>query len=333
MSRKRGPEFDPAELARPGSLHHLIAAHLDDMAVRHYSERTIPTRRHILLRFGIWLRERDITHGRQIARSHLQRYQRHLYHHRKANGKPLSIHTQRHHLQAVQSFLRWCVRKDYLGADPSVDLDKPRPIKNLPITLSEEELGRIFAIPSLTSPEGLRNRAILEVLYSTGIRRAEAAGLQLHDIDAAKGIVRVVQGKGRKDRVVPIGKRALDWIDRYLTHARPEARPSPDEQHLFLSIRTGLPLSPDNLGERIRQIIKAAELPHLVGGCHLFRHTMATRLLENGCDIRLIQDILGHAELSTTAMYTHVGITHLKAAHSAFHPAENNRRDSDESDR
>jgi integrase/recombinase XerD len=177
--------------------------------------------------------------------------------------------------------------------------------------------------PSLEEPRGIRDRAILEVLYSTGMRRRELIGLQLFDFDRECGTVMIRQGKGKKDRMIPIGERALGWIDRYQNEVRPElvvGRDPATLATLFLT-HTGEPFTPNRLTQLVRGYVQAADLGKS-GSCHLFRHTMATLMLENGADIRYIQAMLGHAELSTTQIYTQVSIRKLKEIHTATHPGK-----------
>jgi integrase/recombinase XerD len=160
----------------------------------------------------------------------------------------------------------------------------------------------------------------LETLYSTGLRRTECARLSLQDVEPVRGVVFVRQGKGRKDRVVPIGQRALDWIERYCTVARPTLVRRPESHLLFLTAR-GRPLAPTKLSKQIRRYLARSSLGKS-GSCHVFRHTMATLLLDGGADVRYVQAILGHASLAMTARNTHVAMTELKAVHARTHPAE-----------
>ena len=155
------------------------------------------------------------------------------------------------------------------------------------------------------------------------MRRRELIGLALYDIDRERGTVMIRQGKGKKDRMIPIGERALSWIDRYQSEVRPDLVVGSDPEHLatlFLT-HTGEPFTPNRLTQLVREYVQAAKLGKS-GSCHLFRHTMATLMLENGADIRYIQAMLGHAELSTTQIYTQVSIQRLKAIHTATHPGK-----------
>jgi len=176
-------------------------------------------------------------------------------------------------------------------------------------------------VPDVRTSMGLRDRAILETFYSTGMRRAELAGLRVGHVDADRGTVMVRQGKGRKDRVVPIGDRALLWIARYRDEARPELVVGGwDEGVLFLN-PMGEPLDLGDLTALVADYVKRSGLGK-EGSCHLLRHTMATLMLENGADTRIIQEILGHASLETTQIYTHLSILSVKKVHAATHPGK-----------
>jgi integrase/recombinase XerD len=172
---------------------------------------------------------------------------------------------------------------------------------------------------------GVRDRAILETLYSTGIRRAELVALKVTDLDTERGTLRIEQGKGKKDRMVPIGDRAIAWIEKYLCEVRPElvAMAGVDDRTLFLT-RNGESLTGSTVSRMVKGYVDVAQIGKS-GGCHLFRHTCATLMLENGADIRYIQQLLGHKELSTTEIYTRVSIKALKAIHTATHPARMER--------
>jgi integrase/recombinase XerD len=174
-------------------------------------------------------------------------------------------------------------------------------------------------VPDVGDAIGLRDRAILETLYSTGIRRMEVMNLLVYDLDAERGTLMVRQGKGKKDRMVPIGERAIAWIARYVSDARPQLVMPPDEGVLFLT-QEGESLSPNRLTQLVRDYVNAAEVGK-TGACHLWRHTCATLMLEGGADIRYIQEMLGHVELSTTQIYTQVSIRRLKAVHALTHPS------------
>jgi integrase/recombinase XerD len=191
--------------------------------------------------------------------------------------------------------------------------------------LTANEADRVLNQANVADPLGVRDRAILETFYSTGMRRSELASLKLYDLDIERGTVMIRLGKGKKDRMIPIGARALAWIDKYVIEVRPALVREPDDGTLFLS-NLNEAFTRNRLTQMVREYVDAASLGKR-GACHLFRHTMATLMLENGADIRFIQQMLGHAELSTTQIYTQVSIRKLKEIHSLTHPARLERPD------
>jgi integrase/recombinase XerD len=293
--------------------------------VRHYSEHTVATQLFQLEPFIEWCQERGLRWPSEVTRPVLERYQRHLFHWRKTNGRPLSFSTQKGRLMAVRAFFRWLARQHHIAYNPASELELPRTEHRLPQhVLTVQEAEQVIAQADVEEALGLRDRAILETLYSTGMRRMEVCGLSLYDLDVERGTVIVRQGKGRKDRVIPIGERATAWIERYLAEVRPSLVVEPDAGVLFLSA-DGEALSPDHLTGRVSRYVAAARVGKK-GSCHLFRHTMATLMLEGGADVRYIQQMLGHRSLETTEIYTHVSIRNLKAIHTATHPASLERR-------
>ena len=294
--------------------------YLEWMLVRRYSERTVDTNRRHLEAFYAWCDTRGIAEAEEVTKPILERYQRHLFHYRKKGGRPLSYSSQAGKLIALRGFFRWLARQNVLLSNPASELELPRPEKRLPKhVLTASEVERVLATADVTDPLGLRDRAIMETFYSTGMRRSELAGLSLFDVDAERGTVMIRRGKGDKDRVVPIGERALLWIDKYTSDVRPELVVGGGEPTLFLT-RLGEPMTADTLSYRLKRYIDAAETGK-TGACHLFRHSMATLMLEGGADVRYVQEMLGHSKLETTQIYTHVSIKKLQAVHAATHPA------------
>jgi integrase/recombinase XerD len=292
----------------------------EQLRVKAYAEYTVASTESCLGLFIAWANERGIGRPGEVTKSMLESYQRHLFYLRKPSGKPLTYSSQRLRLQKVRLFFRWLARQNAIDSNPASDLELPRVERRLPkAVLSEAEVERALSMPDLSDIIGLRDRAMMEVFYSTGIRRAELAALEVFDLDHERGTLTVRLGKGRKDRTVPIGERAIHWIDRYLTNARAELVVEPDPGLLFLSER-GERLEPMALTMLMRAYFKASGIGKH-GACHIFRHTMATLMLEGGADVRIIQELLGHAELSTTAIYTRISIRHLKLAHDAAHAA------------
>ncbi len=237
------------------------------------------------------------------------------YSYRKRTGTPLSVWSQHGRLVAVKGLFRWLTKQRALAVNPAAELELPRvTAQRLPQPLTDAEITQVLAHADPTTPIGLRDRALLETGYSTGLRRMELIRLRLYDLDLARGVVVVREGKGQKDRVVPIGERAIAWLEKYLDEARPEFVAEPDGGTVFLG-RRGRPFHPNHLSRLTRDYLVAAGIAKK-GACHLLRHTMATGMLEHGADVRVIQEILGHARLTTTQLYTRVSIRLLKAVHS-----------------
>ena len=272
------------------------------------------------LRYFIeWADERSVTHPQQVTQAVLERYQRWLYHYRKKDGEPLSIASRRAKVVPLKSFFKWLTRSGEIQANPASELEYPRATRRLPMqSMTADEVERVLAQADTATPLGLRDRAIMEVLYGTGMRRMEVRNLHTDDIDADRGVVMIRQGKGRKDRLIPLGERALHWVRHYQEHSRAQLEWNPLDKTLFLG-KEGLPLSSDTLTETVGWYIKQAQLGK-TGSCHMFRHTMATLMLENGADIRFIQAMLGHASLTTTEIYTHVAVKQLQRVHTQTHP-------------
>jgi integrase/recombinase XerD len=304
----------------PDSLTRHMLRYLAFMGARGNSPHTVSGSRVALSRFIRWCETRSLTRPNQIDRATVERYQQHLFHHRKVNGEPLSGRAQQHLLIPLRLWFHWMVKQGRLLYSPAAEMELPKAVRRLPqVILSAQEAEAVLAVPDVRTPVGLRNRAILETLYSTGIRRTELTRLLVMDVDRERGTVMIREGKGKKDRVVPIGERALAWVAVYRDRARPELLGlSDDDGTLFLS-EQGRRLPPNTLTKIAADHVMAAGITK-GGACHLFRHSMATLMLENGADTRYIQAMLGHASLETTQIYTKVSIRALKAIHTATHP-------------
>jgi integrase/recombinase XerD len=309
----RGDGEDPAGMPR------WVRGFLEHLQVRNYSPMGVQTTKGALRMFSDWAYDRSLTRPGQITKPILESYQHWVFYYRKANGRPLTFAVQHRLISKVRIFFRWLVRTDVIPSNPASDLELPRLGKRLPqAVLTEREIEKVMSMAEEHTVLGLRDRAMMEVLYSTGMRRHELAGLGIYDVDREAGTVMIRNGKGKKDRMVPIGERALRWVERYLEDARPRLMVPPDERELFLSEHGGA-VRANQLTHRMRDYLIASKVGK-TGACHVFRHTMATLMLEGGADVRHIQEILGHAQLSTTAIYTRVSIRHLKQVHAATHP-------------
>ena len=311
-------------MADPQGMYQMVQNYLQYMDVKNYSKATKASREFYLYTFLEWSGQRGLIRPSEITKPILERFQRYLFHYRKKDGDPLTFRSQYNRLVAIRAWFKWLAKENHILYNPTSEIELPKLEKRLPkAVLSESEAERVLNLVDISEPMGLRDRAILEVLYSTGIRRLELINLLVQDVDAERGTLFVRQGKGKTDRMIPIGERALLWIDKYLDETRPELACGNDEGKLFLS-RYGEAISPNGLTALVRNYIDKANIGKR-GSCHLFRHTMATLMLENGADIRFIQAMLGHVKLDTTQIYTQVSIKKLKEVHTLTHPAKAKR--------
>lgn len=310
---------DPSD---PLGMHRLLVSYFESLKLRDFSPETIKKHRLQLNDFIRWCEDRDLTQPRQITRQILLSYQRHLMHQIDRRGRPYSARNQHSRVGSIRVWFKWLMRESHIPLNPAADLDLPKVIRRLPKhVLSEADAEKILSQPDVTTALGLRDRAILETLYSTGVRRMEIVNLQLHDVDDERGVVTINQGKGKKDRVIPIGGRALGWIAKYLAEVRPDLVVDFGNNSLFLTAM-GHTFSPTGMSKLVREYIADGGK---TGSCHLFRHTMATLMLEGGADVRYVQEMLGHTNLETTQIYTRVSIRKLQEVHARTHPAKNER--------
>lgn len=313
-------------VVRTSPLASLMEKHLSALALKNYSPYTVRNRRVHIGFFLDWCEERGIGEAVDVTRTVLESYQRYLLQYRKSTGDPLSFRSQHARLVPLRVWFKWLTRAHYLLHNPASELELPRTGFRLPkAVLSVTEVEQVMQQPNVHDPLGLRDRALMETLYSTGMRRLELAHLKIFDLDLERGTVFIRQGKGQKDRIIPIGERAALWVRKYLDDSRPRLASAPDDGTVFLS-NAGDPFSLDHLSDLVRDYVDAAlsvdGKQGKRGACHLFRHTMATLMLEGGADIRFIQAMLGHADLKTTQIYTQVSIRQLQEIHRACHPAK-----------
>jgi integrase/recombinase XerD len=231
-------------------------------------------------------------------------------------GRGLGGRSIARHLSAVRSLYRYLLEERRVTRDPTEHLDSPRPARRLPRTLSVEDTAALVEAPDITRPEGLRDRALLELLYACGLRASEALGLRVEDVNFSAGYV-VVTGKGNRQRLVPAGAQALDWVRRYCATVRPrlvrrEGTP------LFLN-RSGGGLSRQSLWTVIRRAARRAGV-RAGASPHTLRHSFASHLLERGADLRSVQAMLGHVDISTTQIYTHLPSSVVHDMYRKFHP-------------
>ncbi len=220
-------------------------------------------------------------------------------------------------LSSLRRFYSYLMRRQEIACDPTDGIEGPRTGLNLPRSLSEEDVGRLLEAPDAHDAEGLRDRAMLEVLYATGLRVSELVHLKTHEVDRLAGVVRVM-GKGGKERLVPLGEEALVWLDRYMREARPALTGATGTNGLFLT-RRAAPMTRQAFWYNIKRYAMKAGIGVPLSP-HTLRHAFATHLIDHGADLRAVQMLLGHADLSTTQIYTHVARERLKRFHQKHHP-------------
>lgn len=274
---------------------------------------TVKTRADSLTFFTKWAHERQIFTVQAVTRETLEKFSADLLRHKKSKGEPLGLHTCQMRVIAVRLFFRYLARENVLLYNPASELELPKTGRRLIKTvLTAADVEKILLVPDTTRKTGIRDRTILEVFYSTGIRRGELISLCVNDVDFERKVVKVRKGKWYKDRVVPVGERALYWVEKYLTVRKSS------QEILFLS-EMNHPLHTAALGFMVAKCIDKADIGKR-GGCHMLRHAMATQMLNRGADVRHVQQMLGHSQISTTQIYTHVAIGDLKAVHAKCLP-------------
>jgi integrase/recombinase XerD len=231
------------------------------------------------------------------------------------DGKTARTSSRR--LSTLRQFYRLALRESWINIDPSAQIDAPKLGRPLPKSLTEAEVEALLAAPDTGSAEGLRDRAMLELLYACGLRVSELVGLSQDQISLTQGVVRVM-GKGGKERLVPLGDEAVAWVQRYFRGARPELLDGAMHDALFVTRRGG-PMTRQAFWYRIRKHALAAGI-HKHLSPHTLRHAFATHLVNHGADLRVVQLLLGHSDLSTTQIYTHVARERLKSLHAVHHP-------------
>jgi integrase/recombinase XerD len=290
-----------------------INGYLTTLLVKGYAAGTIRYQRNHLENFEKYLNQQAVTGLAEVTTQTIIAYLATLT---DRNLKRTSVIS---HLNALRQFFAYLCRQKQLDHNPTLKIEIPKPQRTLKNVLTEAEVRQILALPDLRTPIGIRDRAILELLYSTGLRRQEAVNLNLTDIDLENGQVFVYQGKNSKDRVVPLGEIAAQFVDAYLKLVRWWFVRDPKETALFIDSQKGSRLHPQTLNHIVSKTVSQSRIPKRITP-HSFRHAMATHLLQNQADIRHIQLMLGHASLETTEIYTQLAIDDLKIAYRQAHP-------------
>jgi len=275
------------------------------------ARNTLEAYRRDLSQFAAWLRER---HGRSLLEGDngdIQAYLGHLF------RKKTRATSAARFLSSLKRFFRYCLRQGKVKSDPTLKIDAPKLPRGLPKSLTEDDVESLLAAPRVEHALGLRDRAMLETLYASGLRVSELVSLKLSQVSQDMGVVRVM-GKGSKERLVPLGEESLDWIRRYLKEARTEMLRSRASDDLFVTAR-GAAMTRQMFWHLLRRYALLAGLKKPISP-HTLRHAFATHLLNHGADLRVVQLLLGHSDISTTQIYTHVARERLKQLHAKHHP-------------
>ncbi len=274
------------------------------------SNNTVAAYQHDLLTFAAWLRQSDIDLV-AASRNDILRYQTV----RMREGR--KVRSEARLLSSLRRFYRYLCREDIRDSDPTVQIESPRLGRSLPSSITEDEVEMLLAQPNVDVPLGLRDRTMLEVLYATGLRVSELVGLTNEQLNMRQGLIRCI-GKGNKERLVPLGEIALDYLQRYLTESRPQLLKGTLSDDLFPTQR-GKAMSRQAFWYLIKRYAKLAVIEKDLSP-HTLRHAFATHLLNHGADLRVVQLLLGHSDLSTTQIYTHVAKERMKSLHAMHHP-------------
>jgi integrase/recombinase XerD len=280
------------------------------------AKNTLESYRRDLRLFAEWLMSRGRNSLLQAAEADLSEYFAWRFSQRgKKRGGRSSTQARIH--SSLKRFYRYLVREGRIALDPTLKLEAPKKTPRFPRTLSEAEVEALLAQPNAETLHGLRDRAMLEVLYASGLRASELTRLKLAEVSFDMGVARIF-GKGSKERLVPLGEEALAWLDRYLKEGRPALLKKRSSDYVFVTGR-GAPMTRQAFWSLIRKHAASA-IPGKALSPHTLRHAFATHLLNHGADLRVVQLLLGHADISTTQIYTHVARERLKALHAKHHP-------------
>jgi integrase/recombinase XerD len=300
---------------------------LELLSARGHSVHTVKLRRHYMMEFVAFLKSRSVHSVDEVTRGMVEEYRiwvmgrTHMY-----TGRKLSVSTLGHFFEPVKMFFGYLIQRKVLVMDPSGGLVWPKFRATFPKNIpTEEEMEQILFRPDIGTLTGMRDRAILELIYSTGLRREETANLDIYDVNLPERTVTVRRGKGGKGRVLPVGKSAIEFLTRYINETRPkmmnplkQGEASQQTPALFV-IPGGVRLSRGALGSTVSRYVRSVK-PTVTLGCHAIRHAFATHMLRGGADIGMIQRMLGHVQVSTTEIYTHVAPIDLKREHRKCHP-------------
>ena len=274
------------------------------------SRNTLDSYRQDLTQFAGWLEKSGASDLLQVGQEDIQRYLAFKF----PTSKPRTVSRL---IASLRRLYRFALRENKISVDPTLQIESPKLPRSLPKSLSEEDVESLLNAPNLNEPIGLRDRAMLEILYASGLRVSELVGLKVTEVSLTEGVVRVT-GKGSKTRLVPMGEVAVDWISRYLNEGRPQILEKRLSDSMFVTQR-GSAMTRQAFWYLIKRYALLAGI-HKPMSPHVLRHAFATHLLNHGADLRVVQMLLGHSDISTTQIYTHVARERLKQLHSMHHP-------------
>jgi len=304
----------------------LFSRYLQQLESLNYSSVTLRTLEVYFNRFAEFLAESNITDVHTVTAAVLQDFQRWVFYQPTIKGTARTVASQNRVLSGIRNFFVFLTREGYLAHNPAQGLRLSKEPDALPKNvLTPEEARKIIEAPDVHTLSGYRDRTLLEVLYATGIRKAELRSLTVADVNLEEELLRVNRGKGKKDRVVPLSSIACQYLENYIKAIRPELLKGHQADPLFISIRDGRPIGVHGIKAIINRYVRQLNLKKHVT-CHLWRHSCATHLLKNNANLRHVQEMLGHKSLATTERYLRLSIADLKEAHRKFHPREQQQR-------
>lgn len=299
----------------------LVVLYLQHLAILGRARLTIRAAKYGLRDFTRFLEEMDVFYLSELSAGVVSEYQQELAFRLTSKGTLLAIRSQGQLLAVAKNFTKYLKDEEYLLSDPGEKIQLPRKPKRLPkVILSTTEMRQLMKGPDLRSNTGFRNRIVLEILYDTGIRRAEMAGIKTRDLDLDGGYIHIRSGKGDKDRVVPLSTRVCDLVRSYLLSVRPSFIQGKDHGFLILN-RWGERMNANGIWAIVKRCAVQAGIKKNIS-THTFRHTCATHMMKYGAPVRHVQELLGHESLESTQIYTRVTINDLKEVHARCHPGE-----------
>ena len=273
------------------------------------SQNTLDSYYRDLNAFRQWLDGRDLTAVRK------QDFPGYLSH---RMSKGISARSTARALSCLRGFYQYLLRENKIKVDPTLQLENPKLSPLLPDSLTEREVEALLAAPDVSSPIGFRDRTMFEVLYACGLRVSELVGLRMTDVNLRQGVVRVM-GKGSKERLVPLGEEAISWLERYIREMRPELLKQNLSEDVMFPSSHGKTMTRQTFWHRIKSHAETAGIRRKISP-HTLRHAFATHLVNHGADLRVVQLLLGHSDLSTTQIYTHIAKQRMKSLHETHHP-------------